>query len=341
MTTFEGRTLDQDTLMEAIRLAPNDKASAQWLMHVADDEKLAYLAAQSTRADIANQYLHANTCLKRWGGQIGPAIATLPASYVDLAYGMVESEIGNAFRYALGQSDPAAYVADAKRLADRYLRELPGALDLTALAHVVQMAGPDDYGTCLVGKSMLDAAFLASSVTGPTGQTSPRRQADAASTSSSAPAAPGRSSFADFANRLKFFDTAETLGVQMMLYFGLTAVFLFAVALLLWDSVTPDGGPIADFAKSSAIGAVVGALIGVVVAAVMSAASGKPLKAPNWTVVIGFVVNYGGTFYYGMQMDVENAITMPTFIQRVGVLVAAGFVVCALIDGLVSMAADD
>ncbi|PLS26073.1 hypothetical protein Uis4E_2130 [Bifidobacterium parmae] len=344
MTTFEGRTLDQDTLMEAIRLAPNDKASAQWLTHVADNGKLAVIAAQLAPLSIANSYLDATTRLRRWGGQIGPAIAMVPASYAELVYGIVESSIGDTFRYALGQRDPAEYVAESKRLADRYLRELPGAVDLTALAHAVQMAGPDDYGTCLVGRSMLDAVFLAASATETTGKASPRRQAAAAASapsSTSASATSEQSSFADFMNRLKLFDAAEALGEQMMLYFGgVAAAFVFGVAPLLWNWVTPDGGPIADFAKTSAIGAVIGAAIGVVVLAVMCAASGKPLKTPNWTVAIGCVVGIGGTIYLGMRMT-ENIITVPTFIQHVGVMVAAGFVVCALIDGLVSMVATD
>ncbi|KFI97920.1 hypothetical protein [Bifidobacterium stellenboschense] len=346
MTTFEGRTLDQDTLMEAIRLASNDKASAQWLTHVADNGKLAVIAAQLAGfdTDTANRYLDATTRLRRWGGQIGPAISMVPASYAELMYGIVESSIGDTFRYALGQRDPVEYVAESKRLADRYLRELPGAVDLTALAHAVQMAGPDDYGTCLVGRSMLDSVFLAASATGATGQTSTRRQAAAASSapsSTSASATSEQSSFADFMNRLKIFNTAEALGEQMMLYFGVVAAaFVFAVAPLLWDWVAPDGGPIADFAKISAIGAVIGAVIGVVVLAVMCAASGKPLKTPNWTIAIGYIVCMGGTIYAGMQMS-ERLITVTTFIQSAGVMVAAGFVVCALIDGLVSMVATD
>lgn len=343
MTTFEGRTLDQDTLMEAIRLAPNDGASARWLTHVADSGQLLEIARRLPSTQ-AIRYHDADARLRRWGSQIGSAIALLPASYVDPAYAVVEGAIGDTFRYALGQRDPAAYVAESKRLADRYLRELPGTVDLTALAHAVQMAGPDDYGTCLVGGSMLDSVFLAASVTGAAGQTSTRRQAAAAASapsSTSASATSEQSSFADFMNRLKLFDTAETLGEQMMLYFGgVAAAFVFGVAPLLWNQVTPDGGPIADFAKTSAIGAVIGAVIGVAVLAVMCAASGKPLKTPNWTVAIGCFVSIGGTIYCGMRMT-ESIVTVPTFIQSVGVLVAIGFVVCAVIDGLVSMAAGD
>lgn len=261
MTTFEGRTLDQDTLMEAIRLAPNDGASARWLTHVADSGQLLEIARRLPSTQ-AIRYHDADARLRRWGSQIGPAIALLPASYVDPAYAVVEGAIGDTFRYALSQRDPAAYVAESKRLADRYLRELPGTVDLTALAHAVQMAGPDDYGTCLVGGSMLDSVFLAASVTGAAGQTSTRRQAAAAASapsSTSASATSEQSSFADFMNRLKLFDTAETLGEQMMLYFGgVAAAFVFGVAPLLWNQVTPDGGPIADFAKTSAIGAVIG-----------------------------------------------------------------------------------
>lgn len=268
-------------------------------------------------------YRAANERLRRWGGQIAPALATLPSGYASTVYAIVEDAIGETFLYALGNKDHTAYVRDTKRLADRYLRERPGGVDLSATAHAVQTAGMDDYGTCLVGRETLQAAFAAASMRN--GSSSSSSSSQAASTSGSS----GGSS--PSSKKVGLIDTVFDLGDSLATY----VVFILPIVLgfsgMLWEGVSPDGGPMADFFGACVVGIIAGVLLGGEAASMICTSRRTRIgKHSIGAIALGAICGFGGIVYVGFQA-IDGTIAWRDSIPIVASIIAIGFIVCALV----------